>query len=163
MRLPRRTLVAALPAALLTACGFELRRPPELPFSRIAFSGFEPRSPLYEELKRSLPTNVQWVEDPNRAEVVLHALVDRREKSVNASTAAGQVRGVQLRVNFQYRLATPAGRELVPESTLLLSRDMTYSETYALAKEQEEAQLYQAMQTDIVMQLMRRISQVKKP
>ncbi len=162
MRLPRRRLLAAALPMALGACGFELRRPPELPFSRMALSGFAPRSPLYDELKRSMPANVQLVEDPNRAEVVLYALIDRREKSVTASTAAGQVRGVQLRVHFEYRLSTPAGRELIPDSTLLLSRDMTYSENIALAKEQEELRLYQAMQTDIVRQLMRRISQVKK-
>lgn len=157
----RRAWLALLPWALV-GCGFELRRPPQLPFSRMALLGFSPRSPLLEELRRTLSPTVQLVEDPNRAEAVLQALVDRREKSVNASTAAGQVRGVQLRVHFEYRLASPAGRELIPDSQLLQARDMTYSESVALAKEQEEAQLYQAMQTDIVMQLMRRIARLRQ-
>jgi LPS-assembly lipoprotein len=39
---------------------------------------------------------------------------------------------------------------------------MSYSETFALAKEQEEQQLYAAMQTDIVQLLMRRLAEVRK-
>ena len=44
---------------------------------------------------------------------------------------------------------------------MLLTRDMSYSETFALAKEYEETQLLKAMQSDIVAQLMRRLSRVK--
>lgn len=161
--LTRRTLLHTLPLLALAGCGFELRRPPQLPFSKLALQGFAPRSPMLEELRRTLAATVQVVEDIAQAEAVLVAVLDRREKSVNASTAAGQVRGVQLRVRFDFRLTTPAGREIIGETPLLLARDMTYSETFALAKEQEEAQLYQAMQSDIVLQLMRRIAQLKKP
>lgn len=159
----RRALLALAPAAAVVAgCGFELRRPPELPFSRLALSGFAPRSPLADELKRTLSQTVQVVEQVNQAEAVLQALVDRREKSVTASTAAGQVRGIQLRVRFEFRLVTPGGREYIPDTVLQLARDMSYSETFALAKEQEEQQLYAAMQTDVVQLLMRRLAEVKK-
>jgi LPS-assembly lipoprotein len=163
----RRALIAAAPAALaasagLGGCGFELRRPPELPFSRLALAGFAPRSPLADEIKRTLALTLDVVEQMNRAEAVLQALADRREKSVTASTAAGQVRAIQLRVRFEFRLVTPGGREYIPDTVLQLSRDMSYSETFALAKEQEEQQLYAAMQTDIVQLLMRRLAEVRK-
>ena len=159
----RRALLALAPAtALVAGCGFELRRPPDLPFSRLALAGFAPRSPLADELKRTLAQTVQVVEQVNQAEAVLQSLVDRREKSVTASTAAGQVRGIQLRVRFEFRLVTPGGREYIPDTVLQLARDMSYSETFALAKEQEEQQLYAAMQTDIVQLLMRRLAEVKK-
>jgi LPS-assembly lipoprotein len=159
----RRALLVLAPAAALVAgCGFQLRRPPELPFSRLALSGFAPRSPLADELKRTLAQTVEVVEQMSQAEAVLQSLVDRREKSVTASTAAGQVRGIQLRVRFEFRLVTPGGREYIPDTVLQLARDMSYSETFALAKEQEEQQLYAAMQTDIVQLLMRRLAEVKK-
>jgi LPS-assembly lipoprotein len=38
---------------------------------------------------------------------------------------------------------------------------MSYSESVALAKEQEEAALFRAMQSDIVAQVMRRLAAVK--
>jgi LPS-assembly lipoprotein len=163
----RRALLALAPAsvagfAALGGCGFQLRRPPELPFSRLALAGFAPRSPLADEIKRTLAQTVEVVEEMNRAEAVLQSLADRREKSVTASTAAGQVRGIQLRVRFEFRLVTPGGREYIPETVLQLTRDMSYSETFALAKEQEEQQLYAALQTDIVQLLMRRLAEVRK-
>ncbi len=159
----RRAILFLAPAAAAVAgCGFQLRRPPELPFSRLALSGFAPRSPLADELKRTLAQTVEVVEQVNQAEAVLQSLVDRREKSVTASTAAGQVRGLQLRVRFEFRLVTPGGREYIPDTVLQLARDMSYSETFELAKEQEEQQLYAAMQTDIVQLLMRRLAEVKK-
>jgi len=164
--LHRRALLTALPAGLLSlaGCGFELRRPPELPFGTLALRGFAPRSPLYEELKRALAlsTRTRVTEDAAQAEAVLQALVDRREKSVTASTAAGQVRSLQLRLRFDFRLTTPAGRELIGETALQAARDMSYSESIALAKDQEEAELYQSMQADIVLQVMRRIAQLQK-
>jgi LPS-assembly lipoprotein len=157
----RRALMTTSVAAVLAACGFELRGTPELPFSRIALEGFAARSPLAEELKRALGQGAEVVAAPQAAQVVLHALTDARERSVVASTAAGQVRELQLRVRLTFRLATPAGAELIPATELLLTRDMSYSESLALAKEYEEVQLYRAMQSDIVAQVMRRLSRVR--
>ena len=157
----RSAVVWLLGTALLSGCGFQLRGLTELPFSRIALEGFAPRSPLADELKRALSQSAEVVSTPAQAQVVLHALNDKRERGVVASTTAGQVREVQLRVRLEFRLATPGGRELIPATELLLTRDMSYSETLALAKEYEEAQLLRAMQSDIVAQLMRRLSRVK--
>ena len=50
----RRALFALMPAALFAACGFELRRPPELQLKRVMLKGFEKRSPLADELSRTL-------------------------------------------------------------------------------------------------------------
>jgi LPS-assembly lipoprotein len=154
----RRWFVLAA-AALAAGCGFELRRAPELPFRRIALVGFEPRSPLGEDLRRALG-DVQLVEHPARADVVLEALEDERQRVVVASTAGGQVRELQLRTRLVFRLSTPKGRSLIPPTELLLARDMSYTETSALAKEQEEAELFQAMHGDIVAQVMRRLAAV---
>jgi LPS-assembly lipoprotein len=157
----RAWLTAMLGGTVLTACGFQLRGTTELPFSRIALEGFAPRSPLADELRRTLSQSAEVVATAAQAQVVLHALTERRERSVVASTTAGQVRELQLRVRLEFRLTTPGGRELIPTTELLLTRDMSYSESVALAKEYEEAQLVRSMQTDIVGQLMRRLAHVK--
>ena len=154
----RRAFVLA-PAALATGCGFELRRTPALPFRRIALVGFEPRSPLGADLRRAL-VDVQVVEQPALADVVFEALEDERKRVVVASTAGGQVRELQLRTRLVFRLSTPKGRSLIPPTELLLTRDMSYTETSALAKEQEEAELLRAMHGDIVAQVMRRLAAV---
>lgn len=155
----RRALVFAVAAAtLLPACGFRLRQPPRLPFGSIALLGFAARSPLADELRRELARQVQVVDDPGRADVVLRALEDVRERSVVASTPAAQVREMQLRLRLQFRADTAGGRELIGRAELMVSRDLSYSETAALAKEQEEADLYREMQSDVVAQVLRRLA-----
>ncbi len=164
----RRTLLLAasalgLGAGLLSGCGFELRRAPVLPFQRIQLQGFDARSPLAEALQRELLHSVQVVAASERPEVVLFAVSETRDRAVVAATAAGQLREVQLRQGLEFRLATVGGRALIGSTALLLTRDMSYSETNALAKEQEEAQLYAAMQSEIVMQVLRRLAGAPKP
>jgi LPS-assembly lipoprotein len=150
----------ACAAAPLAGCGFALRQPPRLPFRSIAMTGFAPRSPLALELRRQMMRQVRVVDDPAQAEVVLQALEDKRERSVVASTAAAQVRELQLRLKFDFRVHTPAGRELLPKVQLLLARDMSYSEAAALAKEYEEGELFREMQDDVVVQVLRRLASV---
>ena len=77
--------------------------------------------------------------------------------------ASGQVRELQLRLRIKFRLRTQKGEELLEPTELLQTRDISYSETIALAKEAEEALLYRNMQTDLVQQLLRRLAAVRWP
>lgn len=157
----RRLLLGAGAALLLAGCGFQLRQPPALNFRSIALTGFAPRSPLAEELKKSLAKSVRVVDAPAQAEVVLRMLTDERSRSVVASTSAAQVRALQLHLKFEFRAETAGGKELLPNAGLRLSRDLSYTETQALAKEQEEAELFREMQADVVMQVMRRLASIR--
>ncbi len=158
-----RASVAVVGIFALGGCGFELRRAPSFAFRTIGLAGFPARSPLADELRSSINASQTTlvIEPALQAQVILHALTDARERSVAASTAAGQVRELQLRTRFSFRLDTPSGKELIPATELLLSRDMSYSEGAALAKEEEEALLFRMMQSDIVSQVMRRLAAVK--
>ena len=160
----RRAALAVLASAAalaLGACGFELRQAPPMPFETIALAGFAARSELAAELRRSLEGRARVVDAPAQAQVVLTALADERGKSVVASTSAAQVREFQLRLKFDFRVSTPGGRELTGPVELLLTRDLTYSENLALAKEQEEADLYHEMQSDVVSQVTRRLAALR--
>ena len=94
-------------------------------------------------------------------DAVLEILTDQREKSVVGSTAAGQVREFQLRVRFRFRLSTPRAKELIADAEVLMQRDISYSETIALSKLDEEAEMYKDMQSDIVQQVLRRLASVR--
>lgn len=158
----RRRLLVSAGAFVLAGCGFELRRAPELRFQTIALTGFAPRSPLAEELRKGIDASTTTrVVDAAAAQVVLEVLGDAREKSVVASTAVGQVTEFQLRARLRFRLRSASGKELIPATEILLSRDMSYTESAALGKEQEEAFLYRSMQSDIVAQVLRRLASVK--
>ena len=159
-RLVLLTLAGVGAGIALAGCGFDLRQPARVSFNSIALVGFARRSPLADELKRQLQKQVTVLDAPDKAEVVLQALDDVREKSVVASTAAAQVRELQLRLRFNFRARTPSGRELISRADLLVSRDLSYSETAALAKEHEEEELYREMQSDIVAQVLRRLAAI---
>jgi LPS-assembly lipoprotein len=73
------------------------------------------------------------------------------------------VREVQLRARFEFRVRSAGGRELVAPAQITLARDMSYSETLALAKAEEEALLFRAMRNDIVGQVMRRLAALPAP
>lgn len=154
--------VASLAVVPLTGCGFQLRGAQELRFRTVQLTGFKPHSPLEKELRRAINASKTTfvVDSGGEAQVILEAVSDRRERNVVATSSAGQVRQISLRVRFTFKLRTPSDRELIGPTELLLGRDISYNESEALAKEQEEALLYREMQTDIVSQIMRRLAAV---
>jgi len=160
--MPTRRAVVAAVAGGLSGCGFELKRPPDLRFKTVQLIGFPVRSPLADELRTNIDASAttKVVDTVAQAQVLLEALAEAREKSVVAATAAGQVTEFTLRLRFRFRLRTPGGRELIAPTEIVQSRDMSYTETAALAKEIEEASLYRSMQSDIVSQVMRRLASV---
>lgn len=155
----RRTLlICALP---LAACGFEPRQPLTLPFRTVALTGFDADSPLRARLHRALQGLVELRPSPDAAEVVLHASGDERSTRVAASTAAGQVRELTLRIELTVRAETAQGRVLIPPVTLRQTRDLSYNESAALAKAEEQATLFAEMEADIVAQLVRRLAAIR--
>jgi LPS-assembly lipoprotein len=94
-------------------------------------------------------------------EVIVDILQEQREKTVVGVNATGQVREFQLRIKVKFRMRTPQGRELIPETEITQQRDISFNESAVLAKEAEEGLLYRDMQSDIVQQLLRRIAAVK--
>ena len=159
----RHWLAGAAAATVLSGCGFQLRRAPVLPFKTLHLTGFKPTSPMGVALRRALAgvPGTQLVAGRAQAEAVFEVLGDADERSVVAFTSAGQVREMQLRSRLVFQLLSGSGRELIPSTEILQTRDMSYNERDALAKEQEEQLLYRAMQDDIAMQVLRRLAAVK--
>jgi LPS-assembly lipoprotein len=164
----RRTLLTLVPAAVLVGCGFRLRGVPEFGFSSLYIAA-PTGSSLARELQRTLDGAgselkvLRNAADLPTAQVVIDILSEQRDRVVVGQNASGQVREVQLRLKVKFRLRTQGSVELIPETEIQQQRDMTYSETQALSKEAEEALLYRNMQTDIVQQLLRRLSVAKLP
>jgi LPS-assembly lipoprotein len=184
LRVSRRALLGLGGAALLAGCGFQLRQAPDFAFDTLVMNA-PPSSPLAAELSRSLASNGR-VKVVSASGVVLRPAADAaapaasaasapvasnqvifdlpqelREKVVVGLNSSGQVREFQLRSRIRFRLRTPQGKELIPETELLQHRDITFNEAAVLAKEAEEALLYRDMQTDLVQQLMRRLAAIK--
>src|SRR4051794_22218364 len=134
----RRSVLASVSAALLVAaCGFQLRQPPHFAFDSIYIGT---SSALGKELRRSISFSdgVRVIDGaPNTAQVVLDVLTEQREKVVVGLNTSGQVREFQLRTRVKFKLRTPQGKELIPETELLQQRDVSFNESAVLAKESE--------------------------
>ncbi len=153
------TLAVAV-AATLAGCGFHRRVPQVLNYQRIALSGFADRSTMADEIRRALPADAHIVSNVMESQVVVEAVEDTRKSTVEASTAFGQVREIELHVKLRYRVLRPDGTELLPLADLERFRDMTYDEKDALAKDTELNSLYRDLQSDMAIQLVRVLAAV---
>lgn len=145
----------------VTGCGFKLRQAPSFAFQTVRMVG-STGTPVAAELQKALTTNgLQVVSGATPADVVLTVVTDQRERIAVGQTAAGQVRELQLRTRFTFRLRTAADKELIEDTELLLERDLSFSETVVLSKAAEEELLYRDMASDAVQQVVRRLAAVK--
>ncbi|WP_210543650.1 LPS assembly lipoprotein LptE [Rhodoferax sp. PAMC 29310] len=164
----RRSALSLLGAVSLTSvalvgCGFKLRGAQSYNFETIAVQP-NPGGSLVIELRRSFGGAVKVLplkEPLKNADVILEILQETREKTVVGVNSSGQVREFQLRIRLRFRVRTPEGEELVPDTEILQKRDLSFNESASLAKEAEEGLLYRDMQSDLVQQLLRRLAAVK--
>jgi len=168
----RRLLSASLQAGLLTAmsgvlvgCGFKLRGGQSFAFSSIAIVA-PTNSGTAVELGRSMGSTVRVLTDipkppQPQAQLVLQVTRDTSEKAVVGINTTGQVREFQLRNTFTFQLRTAQGKELLSEQEIVQRRDISYTESAALAKEAEEVLLVRDMRSDIVQQVLRRLATIQ--
>ena len=157
----RIALAAAV--TLLAACGFQLRGAADLPFDTLYLPGATGGIAL--ELKRNIQSGsaTRVVDDPDAAQARLEFSEETRSKEILALSTAGRVREYRLVYRVGFRVGDGKGNDFVPPSTVTLTRDVTYDDAAALAKETEEQQLFRDMQADMVQQIMRRVSAARVP
>ena len=155
--------IALTPFLALAGCGFRLRGTADVPFKTVYVQGAS--SALALDLKRHIiaGTRAKVVEDPKLAEAVVELTQERREKHILSLTGAGRVSEFQLRYQLVFRVHDGKGAEYVAPTTLLLTRDMSFSDAEVLAKEAEEQLLFRDMQADMVQQMLRRLATAGKP
>jgi LPS-assembly lipoprotein len=154
---------AALLLLLLAACGFQLRGAADMPFGTLFVPGATGGIAL--ELKRNIQSGsaTRVVDDPAAAEAQLLFSEETRTKEILALSTAGRVREYRLIYRVGFRVGDGKGNDFVPPSTVTLTRDVTYDDAVALAKETEEQQLFRDMQADMVQQIMRRLAAARPP
>jgi LPS-assembly lipoprotein len=168
MRLPLRLLLAPLFAVLIAAavagCGFHLRG---------TGSGNLPYKTMYIALPDTADVNI-WlqryirasgsttiVDNPKAADAIFQQLSDNRQKSILSVNAQGRVSEYRLQLTYTFRIVNQKGQVLVPPNEVALTRDISFSDSNILAKDQEESLLWRDMSNDLVNQIMRRLSIVK--
>lgn len=157
----RRLTLAIAASGLLSACGFQLRGPAQLPFSTLFVQGAG-NTPLGQELRRALRvSNVRLEDSPAKAEATLTIMSEIRDRLILSLGGQGRVREYELRYRLAYQLTDAKAGVITPPTEILLKRDISFNDNEALAKEAEEALLYRDMQTDAVQQLLRRLQATK--
>ena len=151
-----RVAVGIWLCTMLAACGFHLRGQASLPFETMYISGSQA---FTTQLARALRTGsgTRIVSSPKEAQVTLQISNEQYERVILSLSGSGRVRELQLRYRVSYRLVDSESRELAPTSEVQLKRDVTYSDTDVLGKEQEEALLNRDMRNDAVQQVVRRL------
>lgn len=174
-RATRLTVATAAAGLLLGAsgCGFKLRHGYDMAFKTVQLTGFAGNSPLAAELARALEASGVNVVDSTleatraasaaavpSSHVVIDGLEDKRDMIVSTTTAYGQVRNMTARIEMRFQVKRGDGSLLLAPNAVYMSRDMTYNEKDALAKQDESSALHRAMQSDIVNQVMRRLAAI---
>ena len=146
----------AVMAILVASCGFHPRGQAALPFESIYISG----SPSFaNQLTRAIRagSKTRVLDNPKAADVTLQILSEARERAILSLSATGRVRELQIRYRVAFRVNDKSGEVFLAPNEILLKRDLIYSDTDVLGKEQEEALLYRDMQNDAMQQVVRRL------
>lgn len=154
-------LPVASAALSLSACGFHLRGNAKFVFKKL-YTGLGDSS-LGLELARNLRSGSEavMVADRKDADAVLDVLENRPDKIILSRNSSGQVQEYRLTHKFRFRVHDGKGKELLQESEILLTQDVSFNASDVLAKDYEEALLRRSMQSDLVQQLMRRLESIK--
>lgn len=157
--------LALATALMLSACGFQLRgsnNQAGLPFKTI-YLGFPESSLLGTELKRNIRASGETtvVSDLKAAQVILEVLSETKERAVLSLNSQGRERERTLYYKLRFRVKDAKEKELLAPTEIVLKRDMSINEAQVLAKEKEEELLYRDMQTDLVQQILRRLTAMK--
>lgn len=153
----RRCLIL-LCLVFVGACGFQLRGDISLPYNTIYFA-LPPTSVLAAKLKLNIRSGggTRVVDSEKEADVVFRQVAESREKLILSVNSQGRVREYQLRLTYAFRLVDAAGQDVAPVSEIVMLRDVSFSDSAVLAKEQEEQMLWDDMQSDLVQQVLRRL------
>ena len=147
----------------LAGCGFHLRGTANVPFETLYLPSATGGIAL--DLKRNIQagTRAKVVDDIKQADAVMQFTEETRAKEILSLTGTGRVREYQLRYRVGFRVHDGKGGDYVPQTTIQLTRDISFNDSEILAKEAEEGLLYRDMQTDMVQQIMRRLAAAQKP
>ena len=160
----RRTLLLSAAAGALSGCGFRLRGATSLPTFGVRITGSTGAvaKALTKQLQRS-GAKVTSDEDPQPgvdADYTLVVIDDQRVRTVQATNTSGQVREIKLRVQFRWTLVDLNNNEVLAPQTSLYEQDLSYSETQALGKTEEEALIFETLQQRTVAAVMNQLARV---
>lgn len=164
IRLGQLGTVGLLAVLILSfsACGYTLRGSAELPFSTL-YNGINRDSVLADEFNRQarIASNTELVANRSRAQAAVEVTTESREKEAVSFSPSGRPREYLLRYRVTFQVRDANGVSLLEPTEILLRRYITTTDVEVLSAQLEEDFLYREMQTDMVQQILRRISVIE--
>ncbi len=151
---------------LLGACGFHLRGQGAfaLPFQSLYVKSANDYAPFIAELKRAIEANsVQITDTPEQAQLTLQIVSETSDKQILSLSGGGRVREYRLQYRISLRAYDQKQQDWLAPEEITMRREFSYDDAQVLAKEQEEALLYQNMRSDAVQQVLRRLNHARPP
>ena len=151
----------SLIVASLSACGFHLRGPSDIPFKSVYIQGNT--LTISKDLKKYLNTNeIKILPSAENAELLIDLLGEENEKRILSLAGTGTVNEYELYYRISYRTKVSNQPLWSQAITIKSRRDLTYSDATLLSKQTEERKLNENMQQEVVNRLIRRLSALKK-
>lgn len=146
----------------LSGCGFKLRAPVELAFKKVAVLGY-PFDQVVRELKLTLreSDHIDVVDSIDQADAVIDILETVRDDEIVSVSALGRAQDYEYILAVRYRICGPKAKDCDAADTLEIRRDMTYSESQILAKQNEEQFLWRNMSKEMVRLILLRLGSFK--
>lgn len=155
----------ALLALALSSCGFHLRGMVELPkwFHQVAVVSNDSNHELVNLLKSRLDSyHVEVNDNPTKADytiLIQNSLYEVKIISIGASTNPRQY---QLKLTTQYQIQNRKGALLLPQRSIIATRQLTVNNDRILGSNDEETTLQREMRQDTVTQIMTTLSHTLK-
>ena len=102
------------------------------------------------------------VTDQQKADLMLELMSETSEQKILSLSGGGKVREFELIYRVNFRLRDPSSELWGQMQTVEGRRDFSYDDSQLLAKQFEEARLFEDIKTDAVREIMRRLV-VQKP
>ena len=161
----RRHALSLLGGLSLAGCGFRLRGSERLPRYPLLVRGQVGATAMALIARLRDGDQSVWLSgDPQAPAVVEHVLVilqDDRQRVVQGSNASGLVRELNLQLRFRWTLLDDQSQEIIAPQDMMVDQDMSYNESAALGKSEEENALFQVLQDRVVRNTISRLSRVK--
>jgi LPS-assembly lipoprotein len=154
-----KLLMIGLCLGFVSACGFQLRGAYTFPFKTATIESPKASPEFTEQLRRTMVTqgSVTLVEAKDKPQARIRILEVFADKRILSLSSGGKVREFVLEQRIKFDVVDEGDRALLEETTIAATRDFSFSDAQALAKEGEERILRADMQTDLVAQMLRQL------
>lgn len=151
----------AMACLLLAACGFHPRGMSEVTFKTISIQGNS--LSMSRELRQTLKSNgIRLLDYQDDAALLFEMINESNEKRILSLSGGGTVREYELVYKVTFRTRLPNNPIWSEPQTVQSRRNFSYDDKALLAKLDEENKLNADMHSEVVREIMRRLSAIKQ-